>query len=128
MELKEKIQKQFEKNPHLKVLFLFDAEREMIDSIEHLDLKNIKVVKYNNDPFNLKVKLNNEWASEKIFLYIPLSPPSKQEEYKKFPLMDVLVANKELRLGDVSEFLEQYHLSIDKQSLVTQYMQVLKYN
>ena len=82
----EKIQEQFDKNPHLRVLFFFDEGKEMAEEIEQLQLGNIKVINYSNDSFNLKVKLNNEWASDKIFLYFPFAAPAKQEEYKKFPI------------------------------------------
>ncbi|MEO6670433.1 MAG: BREX-1 system phosphatase PglZ type A [Ferruginibacter sp.] len=127
MELENKIKQQFTKYPQIRILFFFDPEKESEEEINRLSLTDIKVVKYANIPFNLKFKLNNEWAADKIFLYFTSAAPSKQEEFRKFPLMDVLVANKELRLGDVSDFMEQYQLKIQQYALVAKYIHELKY-
>lgn len=128
MELSEKILHQFTKYPQLRVLFFFDAEKESEEEINQLNLGDIKLVKYARDPFNLKVKLHTEWAGDKILLYFTSAAPAKQEEFKKFPLMDVLVANKELKLGDVSDFIEQYQLQTRHFPLATKYINELKYN
>lgn len=128
MDLSKRIEDQFKKHPQLRVLFLFDEGKELEKDIDSLQLNDIRVAKYSNEPFNLKVKLKTEWVAEKVLLYVPFAAPSTHDAYKKFPLLDVLVANKELRLGDVGDFMEQYQLPVNMQSLIAEYMRELKTN
>ncbi|MCR6719034.1 MAG: hypothetical protein NVV59_01825 [Chitinophagaceae bacterium] len=128
MDLSQRIKDQFKKHPQLRVLFLFDEEKELEAEIDSLQLNDIRIAKYTNEPFNLKVKLKTEWATDKVFLYFPMAAPSTHETFKRFPLLDVLVANKELRLGDVGDFMEQYQLPVNMQSLIAEYMRELKSN
>jgi len=124
---KEKIQQQFEKYPDLHILFYFDEEGVYENEIAKLELSGIRIVKFDNNAFNLKVKLNGEWLEEKVFLYVKQKPPRDNNGYKDFALLDLLVANKELMLDDIAEFMEEYQLQRHHRSTVSQYMKELKY-
>jgi len=128
MALDQKIRDQFNKYTHLRVLFFFDPERELEEEVAALQLPDVRVVKYNDQPFNLKVALAGEWSADKIFLYFTTAAPESADELRRFPLLDVLVANKELKLGDVADFMEQYGLRPQHGGLVSHYMAELKWD
>ena len=98
--LKEKIEKYFEKYRELKVLFFFDPEKQHEQEFNELELPDVRKVRFENNYFELKIKLNKDWIQEKVFLYLDVPAPKEQEEFKRFPLLDLLVANKELRTDD----------------------------
>lgn len=125
--LKEKIHQQFDKYSDLHLLFHFDPEGLYETEIDNLNLVGIKVVKYEKDEFNLKVKLNGEWLNEKVFLYLKQNSPREQKDYQEFALLDLLVANRELMLDNVADFMEEYHLQRNQRSLVSRYMKELQY-
>ena len=126
--LKEKIEKYFHLHPHLRVLFFFDKEQEFKEEVDALELADVRTVHFSQNYFYLKTMLHGEWKQEKVFLYLPLQSPGRQEEYEKFPLLDLLLANKELLLNDVAAFMDEYHLQRHHQPLIQRYMRELKYS
>lgn len=128
MILSEKITSYFQKHPNLRVLFFFDPDKESEQEVEQLSPDGYKVVHYTHNAFSLKLKFHDEWLNEKIFLYLPIKRPETQEEYLQFPLLDLLVANRELRLDDVGAFMDEFKLRANHRSLVRKYIRELKYN
>jgi hypothetical protein len=125
--IEEKIKSYFERYPGLKILFFFDEKREFLNEVNSLNLPSIHVEHYNEAVFSLKYKLLNDLAGEKVLLYLPMSHPNTQEEYHQFPLLGLLLANKELKLDNVGEFMEKFGLQRHQKNLVTKYMKELKY-
>ncbi|MEO9501898.1 MAG: BREX-1 system phosphatase PglZ type A [Nonlabens ulvanivorans] len=126
--LKERIQDYFNNNPRLRVLFFFDEHQEYLEEVNALDLQDIHIEKYEHTPFSTKVKLLTELHTEKVFLYLPLSSPATQDAYHNFPLMGLLLANKELQLDNVGEFMERFALKRHQKNLVARYISELKYS
>ncbi len=127
MQLHDKITSYYSKYPELRVLFLFDPYGDSREDVETLDPDGYKLVFFENNPFNLKLKFHDEWADERILLYMPVKRPETNEEYLHFPLLDLLTANRELRLDDVGEFMEEFKLKPMHRSLVVKYRNELKY-
>lgn len=127
MNLQEKITTYFQKHPDLRVLFFFDPDRESEQEVQQLTPDGYKVVFYNHNSFSLKLKFHDEWLNEKIFLYLPVKRPETHEEYLRFPLLDLLVANRELRLDDVGELMDEFKLKAHHRLLVQKYIKELKY-
>lgn len=125
--LQEKIEKYFEKYRELKVLFFFDPGKQHEQEFNELELPDIKKVRFENNYFELKIKLNKDWIQEKVFLYLDVPAPKEQEDFKRFPLLDLLVANKELRTDDEAGFMEQYGLQRHQKDLVKKYIYELQY-
>lgn len=125
--LKEKINEYFIKYPDLRILFFFDPDGESLEELEIMEIPNVKIIKYNNDDFQLKIKLYTEWANEKIFLTFPCKIPETQTEYHAFPLLDLLVANKVLLLDDVSILIEDLGWRTQHKQLVSKFCKELKY-
>ncbi|MFD1315237.1 BREX-1 system phosphatase PglZ type A [Namhaeicola litoreus] len=125
--IKEKIVKYFQQYPQLKILFFFDEKKEYEEELDKMELPNIYIVKYENNPFSIKWKLVDEFKDKKVFLYLPLPHPLTQEAYHKFPLLGLLIANKELQLDNVGSFMEEFGLQRHQKSLISKYIQELKY-
>ena len=92
----QKIYNYFEREPELKVLFIFN-DVFLADELSVVEWKaGYRYVDFKGDWFTTKYKLDTEWADEKVILYFhqpsPLQIKSLQE---KFPLLDLLVANME---------------------------------
>ena len=123
--IKEKTKEYFEKNQHLKVLFLFDAEGEYLNEIDNWDDDEIRLVRAEQATFRLKYQLEKELTDEKVLLYLPFRKPSGKELYN-FNLLDILIANKELLIDDVADIMEAYHLLHHQRPLVKKYIRDLK--
>lgn len=126
--LKGKIEKYFQQSPNLKVLFFFDEQKEWEEEIGSLEIENIRIVKWANNDFYLKTQLYGEWSNDKILLYLPQAAPKSKRDYKTFPLLGLLIANKELSLDNVGEFMDEFHLQKHQKSLVSKYMKELQYS
>lgn len=125
--IEEKIKDYFNRFSDLRILFFFDEEQEYLEEVKGLDLSDIHIEYWQNTPFSLKVKLLGELKDQKVVLYIPMAHPNNQEAYHNFPLMGLLLANKELQLDNVGGFMEDYGLQRHQKALVSKYMKELKY-
>lgn len=125
--IEEKIKDYFNRFSDLRILFFFDEEQEYLEEVKGLDLSDIHIEYWQNTPFSLKVKLLGELKDQKVVLYIPMAHPNNQEAYHNFPLMGLLLANKELQLDNVGGFMEDYGLQHHQKALVSKYMKELKY-
>jgi len=125
--IKEKIESYFDRYPELKILFFFDENQEFLDEVKSLNMPNIHVEIYTEIAFTIKCKLLNDLIDTKVLLYLPMAHPNTQDDYHKFPLLGLLLANKELRLDNVGEFMENYGLQRHQKALVIKYMKELKY-
>ena len=110
--LKERIYNYFDRNPELKVLFIFDRmgsyENDLLDTSWPEDYV-YKV--YDGKWFNLKVDINRSWKDKRVVLLFPLElRPDTEEKRLKFPLLDVYAANMEFKDERYDEFIQQYGL------------------
>lgn len=125
--IETKAKQYFTDSPALKILFLFDEAQEFLEEVQRIDTSEFKVVYWENNPFILKYQLTHELKDQKVLLYINLPQPNSQEAYHQFPLMGLLLANKELQLDNVGAFMEEFGLQRQQIPLVTKYMAELKY-
>ena len=126
--IEEKVKSYFEKYPELKILFFFDESREFLEEVKSLAIPNTHIEFYTESAFTMKCKLLNVLIDTKVLLYLPMAHPNTQDEYHQFPLLGLLLANKELKLDNVGEFMEKYGLQRHQKALVTKYMKELKYS
>lgn len=124
MQISEKI-KNLLKQENKNIVFYFDADGSMQEEILEIEASGIRVLKVNQNYFELKYLLEFELQGKQIFLYHNFPKPN-DEEIKKYALLDLLIANTELRLDDASEFLSTYNLSIHHLSFVKKYIKQLK--
>jgi len=123
----DKIYNYFERNPELKVLFIFNDEFLAMELQETQWEEGYRYVDFKGDWFTIKYKLYTEWTNDKVILYFhqpsPLQMKSLQE---KFPLMDVLVANMEYHHQDYAAYMQQYGLPADMTTFVEKNIQQLQ--
>lgn len=107
----QKIYDYFDRDPGLRVLFIFDNEF-LAAEVEDLEWKpGYRYVDFKGDWFTTKYRLNNEWKDEKvILLFHQPSPLQAKSLQAQFPLMDVLAANMEYHSQDYAAFIQQYGL------------------
>lgn len=123
----DRIYDYYERNPQLHVLFLFDKgflEGELADVTWPEDF-HYEV--FDGCWFNAKYAIVNTWANKKVVLLFrqPYAPQS-EEEYLKFPLLDMLVANMEYKEDDYASFLQQYNLPLTLGSFVNRNLTELR--
>lgn len=121
----DKIYNYFERDPELKVLFIFN---DLAMELEEAQWKEgYRYVDFKGDWFTTKYKLYTEWTNDKVILYFhqpsPLQMKSLQE---KFPLMDVLVANMEYHHQDYAAYMQQYGLPASMTTFVEKNIQQLQ--
>jgi uncharacterized protein (TIGR02687 family) len=126
MNLIEKIRLQFDKNPSLRVLFFFDKEEEYWGELNNDDLGGLYLINAEKSHFRLKIKLEHELFDNKVVCYFPYEKPRTQKELKKFILLDILKANKELSLDEVADFIDEFKLSDSHRKIVRTYIKELK--
>jgi hypothetical protein len=107
------------------IVFYFDADGSLNDELINISATDIKLIIVANNYFELKYKLEFELQDQSIFLYHPFAKPN-ETEIKKYPLLDLLKANAELRLDDASEFISEYGLQEYHLPIVKRYIKQLK--
>lgn len=135
-DLQRKITSYFQQNPSRRVLFFFDAHSRHADDVAALTNDTFELLRL--DPpyayFGMKVRLSQRATTAlPVLLYVPgqASPgqPSPQTQnlsesdidHYPFPLLDLLVADDELRLDPVAELMARHGLQAHQRSLVERY-------
>lgn len=124
MEITDKIQKLFTQHD-CRLVFYFDDDGSLTEDLEVIREQGIKVLEVKQNYFELKYLLEFELNDKHVFVYHPFAKPS-DKDLKKYPLLDLLKANVELRLDDASEFLTEYRLKEHQLPLVKKYIKQLK--
>ena len=116
--VQEKIYQYFERDPELRVLFIFNNENLWADDLEGLEWRpGYRFVDFKGDWFTMKYKLDNEWQYDKVILMFHQPSPLQVKSLQAtFPLMDLLVANMEYQSQNYAAFIQQYGIpDTDKQ-------------
>ena len=120
--LQKKIYDYFDRNPELKVLFIF---QNSVDLFAASDLgtaewrTGYRFVDFKGDWFTTKYNLDNDWQYEKVIIFCHTESPLQTKSLQaSFPLMDVLVANTEYHSQDHTAFMQQYGLPNSDKQLV----------
>ena len=117
--VQQKIYDYFERDPELRVLFIFNNEflAAELEGVEWLT--GYRYVDCEGDWFTLKYCLDNEWQNDKVILMLHQPSPLQVKSLQKtFPLMDLLVANMEYHSQDYAAFIQQYGLPDSDKKLV----------
>ena len=117
--IQDKIYQYFERDPELKVLFIFNNEFLAMELQEIEWRKGYRYVDFKGDWITVKYKLDNEWQNDKvILLFHQPSPLDVKSLQASFPLMDVLAANMEYHSQDYAAFIQQNGLPDSDKQLV----------
>ena len=117
--IQDKIYQYFERDPELKVLFIFNNEFLAMELQEVEWRTGYRYVDFKGDWFTMKYRLDNEWQNDKvILLFHQPSPLDVKSLQASFPLMDVLAANMEYHSQDYAAFIQQNGLPDSDKQLV----------
>ena len=117
--IQDKIYQYFERDPELKVLFIFNNEFLAMELQEVEWRTGYRYVDFKGDWFTMKYRLDNEWQNDKvILLFHQPSPLEVKSLQASFPLMDVLAANMEYHSQDYAAFIQQNGLPDSDKQLV----------
>ena len=117
------IERYFERNADLHVLFIFDQMQNL-----QTELSDENVTPWAEHPeyiyevfdghwFTTKYKINCEWEGKRVVLLFPeeqYREPVTTELMLKFPLLDVLASNMKFMPIKWEAFCQQHRLPIDK--------------
>lgn len=111
--IQERIYNYFERNPQLKVLFVFDKMSSIETELQDATWPEDYVYKvFDGRWFNIKLALNREWKDKKtVLLFDWCLRPDSEEKALKFPLLDAFTANMEFKDERYEEFIQQHGLS-----------------
>lgn len=108
----ERIYNYFDRDPQLRVLFIFDrmggneAELSGVNWPEDYEYKV-----FDGKWFNTKLAISREWRNKKVVLLFPYElRPDTEEKRLKFPLLDILASNTEFKDERYDEFIQQHNL------------------
>ena len=108
----DKIYSYFDGNPNLKVLFIFD-DRFIADALQNVEWKEgYRYEVFNGSWFKTKYNITDEWANQKVVLLFQnmISPLGNAEQMRKFPLLDLLIANTEYKATTWEQFVQEYEI------------------
>ena len=122
MDLNKEVIQQFERYPQLRVLFFFDSTLSHRFDIDTWSDEDILCIPVTGQYFTLKYQLETELKNKKVFLYFNCAEPTAQE-LEEFPLVDLLIANKQLHVDPVMAFIEENKLPGNARKAVEKYYQ-----
>jgi hypothetical protein len=109
--VQDKIYEYFERNPWLKVLFIFNDEFIALDLESAEWREGYRYVDFKGDWFTTKYRLDNEWANDRVVIFFHQQSPLQVKSLQaNFPLMDVLTANMEYHHQDHMAFIQQHNI------------------
>ncbi len=107
------------------IVFYFDEDGSVREDIPAIEESGIRVIEVSDNYFELKYRIEYELKADKLFLYHSYKKP-EAKDLKKYPLLDLLIANVELRLDDAYEFMSEYKLGENNLTLIKKYIKQLK--
>ena len=106
--VQDKIYQYFERDPELKVLFIFNNEFLAAELADVEWRTGYRYVDFKGDWFTVKYNLDNDWQYDKVILMMHQPSPLQVKSLQAtFPLMDLLVANMEYHSQDYAAFIQQ---------------------
>ena len=106
--VQDKIYQYFERDPELKVLFIFNNDFLAAELAGVEWRTGYRYVDFKGDWFTVKYYLDNDWQYDKVILMMHQPSPLQVKSLQAtFPLMDLLVANMEYHSQDYAAFIQQ---------------------
>jgi len=117
--VQDKIYQYFERDPELKVLFIFNNEFLAAELAGVEWRTGYRYVDFQGDWFTVKYNLDNDWQYDKVILMMHQPSPLQVKSLQAtFPLMDLLVANMEYHSQDYAAFIQQNGLPDTDKTMV----------
>ena len=110
--VQDRIYNYFERNPKLRVLFIFDRMSMIESELQDASWQDgFHYVVFDGTWFGTKYAIENQWKDEKVVLLFKEEyKPVNEQKRLEFPLLDLLMANMEYKEDDYASFIQQYNL------------------
>ena len=110
--VQERIYNYFERNPKLRVLFIFDNMSIIETELQGASWnEGFHYVVFDGTWFGTKYAIEHQWKDEKVILLFKQEyKPINEQKRLEFPLLDLLMANMEYKEDDFASFMQQYNL------------------
>jgi len=118
MTLEDRVAQQFEAHDSVRVLFFFDPDEKHREAVLAWSHDTIRCIEATDALFSLRYRLGEELDDTPVFLYVPESRPA---DWRGNPLADLWFANRELRIDEVAEFMEEYGLGSEHRGIVQRF-------
>lgn len=127
MTTQERIYSYFEREPELKVLFIFDRMASISSELADAEwLEGFIYKEFDGRWFTLKYQVATEWKDKRVILLFPEEMrPVTAERRQEFQLLDVLVTNTEFRQDNWEEYMQRYSLPATVSKFVRENIQEL---
>ncbi|WP_299733362.1 BREX-1 system phosphatase PglZ type A [uncultured Endozoicomonas sp.] len=112
--IQEALQKRFQTH---RIVFWYDAQKELRQDFETVDLPGVEKVELRDNEFALKYRLLRSEPEQKFLLYREGSEPGYRDNW----LLDVQLANNEFRTDQASLWLSELELGLEFSELVQKY-------
>lgn len=118
-DIQRKIYDYFNREPNLKVLFIFNRQWIEGDLEATTWEDGYRYVPFQGDWFTTKYNLDNDWKDDKVILsFASVSPLEDSSLLPNFPLLDLLCANMEFHSQDSAAFIQQHNIPTVDRTLV----------
>lgn len=126
----DRIYNYFERNPKLRVLFIFDSISIIESELQDVEWQSgFRYQVFDGTWFGTKYKIENEWKNDRVILLFKEEFRPKDEASRlAFPLLDLLEANMEYKEDDYASFIQQYHLPEKLTPFIKRNMTLLQSN
>ena len=119
MAAQENIYQYFDRNPELRVLFVFQNDLLAMELRDMEWREGYRFVDFQGDWFTTKYRLDHEWKDDRIVIYFKESSPLKDTSRQKdFYLMDVLKANMAYEEQSYVAFMQQFNIPNSDRQMV----------
>ena len=110
--VQQRIYNYFERNPKLRVLFIFDNMSIIETELQGASWnEGFHYVVFDGTWFGTKYAIEHQWKDEKVILLFKQEfKPINEQKRLEFPLLDLLMANMEYKEDDFASFIQQYNL------------------
>ncbi|MFH1760173.1 MAG: BREX-1 system phosphatase PglZ type A [bacterium] len=102
--LKEKFTKPLHEPQTRHIIFWYDQEAGFEDSIEKLNLDNVKIIKLQDNHFQIKYLLEKDDPDSNYLIYAPFARPDYQENW----LLDILLYSQEFSADKASVIMNDF--------------------
>ena len=105
-----------------RIVFWYDAKKELRKEFEAIDLDGIKKVELANNEFSVKYRMLRQGHDQKFLVYHEGKQPADLDNW----LLDVLLANGEFRADQVAIWLAEMELGLEFAELFEQHQEFFK--
>ena len=112
--IEQALEKKFEQ---YRIVFWYDAKKELRDNYEALNLPDVEKIELKNNEFGIKHKILREQPKQKFLLYSEGPQPPDLDNW----LLDVLLGHSDFRADQIGLWLSELELDVEFSDIVKEH-------